>query len=71
MDRKINPIALLIVLTTLVAIVLAAHVGSEYMYFGNASTMIFWLTAAVGTVVTIITGLKAIDMLTERSSIVR
>ena len=71
MDIKINNIVLLILLTTVVSIVLAAHIGSEYAYFGNASTMIFWLTAAVGTVVTIMTGLKAIDMLTERSSIVR
>jgi hypothetical protein len=71
MDRKINSITVLVVLTTVVAITLAAHIESEYMYFGNASTIIFWLTSGVGTVVAIITGFKAIDVLTERFRILR
>ena len=71
MDRRTNSIAVLVALTTVVAVALTLHIRSEYMYFGNTSTIIFWLSAGIGTVVTIITGFKAIDVLTETWRIVR
>lgn len=66
-----NSIIVLVVLGTIVGITLAAHIESEYMYFGNASTIIFWLTSSVGAIVTIITGFKATDALIERYKILR
>lgn len=70
MDRKINSITALVALTTIVAIALAAHLESEYIYFGNAAIAVFWLTSSIGTIAAIVTGVKAIDLLAERFRIV-
>ena len=69
MDKCINSV-ILILLTTITAIAIAAHLQSEYMYFGNVSMTIFWLTALIGTIAAVATGFRAIDILTERFRIV-
>jgi hypothetical protein len=68
-DRRIS-VTILTALIAIVVVNIAVHLQSEYFYFGNASTILFWLTSFIGTIAAIITGLRCIDILTERSQVV-
>jgi hypothetical protein len=70
MYRRISSVITVAALITIVVISIVVHFLSEHIYFGNGSVRLFWLSSIIGTIGAIVTGLRGIDILTERTRVV-